>query len=259
MHATHHGGTGCPLDRDIDLHIEDAEGINTGLDNDNESTSGSDTTIALGEPEVEGHPHELIPSNQAKLTALMREINDLHQQVEAGEGQPAESLDHIEWELQTLTLQPQPSSTPPEPFGEVICQYTNTLCTTQKWTNLTNSLLQDITVFNEHNSTKSEDWLVDIQTAADLTNESWAKLVKTKLRGLMHTLVTEAINSDKSWEDIKDLLRLKLCSANIHTYTLHFMDIQHGKWNPLQHTSTDSKWKQRDAISQIMLQLLGFL
>ena len=68
--ATHHGGTGCPIDRDIDLHVEDAEGINTGLDNDNESTSGSDTTIALGGPEAEGHCNELIPSNQVKLKAL---------------------------------------------------------------------------------------------------------------------------------------------------------------------------------------------
>ena len=59
------------------LHIEDAE--TTGLDNDNVSISGLDTTIALGGPEAEGHPDELIPSNQTKLTALMREINDLHQ------------------------------------------------------------------------------------------------------------------------------------------------------------------------------------
>ena len=36
----------------------------------------------------------------------------------------------------------------------------------------------------------------------------------------------EAINSGKSWEGIKDLLCLKLCSANIHTYTLCFTDIQ---------------------------------
>ena len=38
---------------------------------------------------------------------------------------------------------------------------------------------------------------MDIETAADLTNESWAKLAKAKLRGLTQTLVTEAINSDK--------------------------------------------------------------
>ena len=36
----------------------------------------------------------------------------------------------------------------------------------------------------------------------------------------------EAINSEKSWEEIKDLLKLKLCNANIHTYISHFMYIQ---------------------------------
>ena len=45
--TTHHRGTGCPVDRDINLYIDNIEGINTGLDNDNESTSGSDTTIPL--------------------------------------------------------------------------------------------------------------------------------------------------------------------------------------------------------------------
>ena len=67
---------------------------------------------------------------------------------------------------------------------------------------------------------------MDIETTTDPTNESQAKIAKANLRGLNHTLVTEAINPDKSWEEIKDLLRLKLCNANIHTYSLHFMDIQ---------------------------------
>ena len=49
---------------------------------------------------------------------------------------------------------------------------------------------------------KLEDWLTDIETAADLTHESQAKLAKAKLRGLTHILVTEATNSDKSWEEI---------------------------------------------------------
>ena len=71
-----------------------------------------------------------------------------------------------------------------------------------------------------------DDWLMDIEAAVDLTHESRAKLAKAKLRGLTHTLVTEAINSDTSWEGIKDLLWLKLCNANIHTYTSCFMDIQ---------------------------------
>ena len=65
----------------------------------------------------------------------------------------------------------------------------DTLCTTQKQIKLTNSLLQDIAVFNEYDSTKLEDWLRDLETAADLTNESEAKLAKAKSRRLTHTLV----------------------------------------------------------------------
>ena len=75
--ATYYGGAGHPLGRDIDLHIEDSE--STGLDNDNESTSGSDTTVALEGPVAEGHPNDLLHSNQTKLMALMREIYDLCQ------------------------------------------------------------------------------------------------------------------------------------------------------------------------------------
>ena len=41
-------------------------------------------------------------------------------------------------------------------------------------------LLQDITVFNEYDSTKLEDWLTDTETAADLTSESQAELTKAK-------------------------------------------------------------------------------
>ena len=141
---------------------------------------------------------DLIHSNQAKLMALTRGINDLHHQVVAGEGQPAESMDHIEQELQNLSLAFQPPS-PTEHFSNIIYQDTDTLCTTQKQTNLTNSLLQDIVIFNEYDSTKLEDWLMDIETAVDLTNESQAKLAKAKSGELTHTLAMEAINSDKSW------------------------------------------------------------
>ena len=78
--ATHHGGAGCPVGRNINLHLEDTEA--TGIDNDNESISGLDTTVVLGGLEAEGIPNELLPSNQTRLTALMREINQLCQQVE---------------------------------------------------------------------------------------------------------------------------------------------------------------------------------
>ena len=65
----------------------------------------------------------------------------------------------------------------------------------------------------------------DIEAAVDLTKESCAKLAKEKSRGLTHRLVTEAINVEKSWDDIKHLLRLKLCNANIHTYSTCLMHI----------------------------------
>ena len=86
----------------------------------------------------------------------------------------------------------------------------NKLCIAQKEMNLTNSLLQDIVIFSEHDSTKLEEWLTDIEIAVDLTSESWTKLAKVKSRGLTHMLVTEAINSEKTWDEIKGLLRLKL-------------------------------------------------
>ena len=119
------------------------------------------------------------------------------------------------------------------------------VCTTQKQMNLTNSPLQDIAVFNEYALTKLEEWLMDIETVADLTNESKDKLVKAKSRGLTHTLVMEVINSEKSWEEIKDLLRLNLCNANIHIYTLHFIDIQQWEKESLaayiHHFKTEAK------------------
>ena len=47
---------------------------------------------------------------------------------------------------------------------------------------------------------------MDIETTADLANESRAKLAQAKSRGLTHTLITDAIMSGNSWDDIKDLL-----------------------------------------------------
>ena len=57
-----------------------------------------------------------------------------------------------------------------------------------------------------HDTTLLEDWLIDIETAADLTMESRTKLAQAKSKGLTHILIMEAITSGKSWEDIKDLL-----------------------------------------------------
>ena len=225
MHAmaTHHGDTGGPLNRGLDILTEDSEhtDINKG------STHSLDAKVALEGREAVGHPEDPVYNDQNRLAVLTREINDLHQRV-AAEGQPAETLDHIQQELQNLTIaihQPQPPA-PTEPFGEAIMPIHGHFESTQKQFNLTNSLMQDIPVFNVHDSAKLEGWLIEIETAADLTNESRVRHVKVESQGLMHTLVTGAISSNKSWDEIRDLLRLKCCNADIHMYMSHFMEIQ---------------------------------
>ena len=88
------------------------------------------------------------------------------------------------------------------------------------------TLIQDIPIFNGNDSTQLEDWLLDIETAANLTYESRTKLSQAKSKGLTHTLIREGLTSGKGWEDIKDLLHLKFCNSDIHTSVSHFMEIQ---------------------------------
>ena len=130
--------------------------------------------------------------------------------MEVREGQPAEGLDHIDGNYKISLLCSVHNLLPHQhlqSISEKRYASTQTLYTTQKQTNLTNSLLQDIAIFKDHDSEKLEEWLTDLKTAADLTNESWAELVKAKSGGPTCTLVREAINSVK-------------------IYTSHFMNIQ---------------------------------
>ena len=121
----------------------------------------------------------------------------------------------------TLTLCP-----PTEPIEEVLDKYTDTLCNTQKKTSLEISLLQDIPTLNGQDSSQLEDWLIDIEMASELTVESRTKLAQAKSRGLVRTLISEALTSQQTWEEIKDSLHLKISNADIHTSISHFMDIQ---------------------------------
>ena len=71
-----------------------------------------------------------------------------------------------------------------------------------------------------------EDWLTDIETASELKGESRTKLAQAKSRGLVRKLILEALTSQKTWEEIKDSLHLKISNADINTSISHFMDIQ---------------------------------
>ena len=129
----------------------------------------------------------------------------------------------MEQRLNDLTLTLHHQNTPIE---NVLDRYTETLCTAQKKTSLESSLLQDIPILNGQDSSQLEDWLTDIETASELTDESRTKLAQAKSRGLVRTLITKALTAQKSWEEIKDSLHLKISNADIHTSISRFMDIQ---------------------------------
>ena len=69
---------------------------------------------------------------------------------------------------------------------------------TQKKMSFVNTLPQDITIFNGNYSSQLEDWFIDIKTASDLTGESRTKLAQAKSKGLICTLTSEALSSNKT-------------------------------------------------------------
>ena len=205
--ATHHGGTGQSLERDPKPQEQDID-----IPNDYQHEEMNDF-------------EKLENENQTQLRDLAKELDHLQHKVEGVEGQPTEAINYIECELHRLSLALHPS-VPTEPIDKVLQQYTKTFCTAQKQTIFANTLLQDITIFNGSDSSQLEDWLIDVETAANLTSESRTKLAQEKSKGLTCTLITEALNLDKSWEEFKDLLHLKICNLDIDTSVSCFMEIQ---------------------------------
>ena len=154
---------------------------------------------------------------------LICKMECLRQTIEDRDNDPRDAIRQLEQKLNQLTLTLHP---PSEPIEEVLDKYLDTICNAQKNTSLESSLLQDIPTLNGQDSSQLEDWLTDIETASELTGESRTKLAQLKSRGLVRTLISEALNSQKSWEEIKDSLCLKISNADIHTSISHFMDIQ---------------------------------
>ena len=93
-----------------------------------------------------------------------------------------------------------------------------------------------------------EDWLMNIETVTDLTLEGRTNLSQAKSKGLACTLITEAITSGKSWDDIKDLLQLKICNFDItHLYPISWR-FNKGRRNLSPHTYIILKERPRDVI-----------
>ena len=154
---------------------------------------------------------------------LLCETEHLKQVIEDRDNDPREAIHELEQRLNRLTLTLCLSD---DPIENILDKYTETLCTTQKKTSLESSLLQDITTLNGQDSSQLEDWLMDIETASELTGESRTKIAQAKSKGLVRTLISEALTAQKNWEEINDSLQLKISNVDMHTSISHFMDIQ---------------------------------
>ena len=206
MMATHHRGTGQPYERDPNPQDQN---IDTQDDYQHEDIDNFEN--------VENENH-------TQLNVLTKALDHLQIKVDAAKGQPTEAIICLECELYRLSLALCPSALPEAP-DDVLKQFTETLYTAQKKTTFVNTLLQDIIIFNGSNSPQLEDWLIGVETTANLTSESRTKLAQAKSKGLTNSLITEGLNLDKSWEEIKDLLYLKICNLDIHTLVSCFMEI----------------------------------
>ena len=141
--------------------------------------------------------------NENIIQNLLCKTECLKQAVEDRDNDPREAIQQLEQRLNRLTLTLCPSS---DPIEQVLGKYTKTLCTTQKKTSLESSLLQDIPTLNGQDSSQLEDCLIDIETASELTGENRTKIAQAKSKGLVRTLISEALTAQKTWEEIKDSL-----------------------------------------------------
>ncbi len=161
-------------------------------------------------------------------------ISDMQRQIDgtrSGDETINTTLTNLSRQLAQLSTtiqsqQTQQSIITDDTITEQISNYTKAISDTHRKTNLTTALLSDITIFDGKDAAKLDDWITDIETAADLLNESRSRLAEAKSRGLARTMIREANNARKSWKEIQEILRLKLCNANVHTYTSNFMEIK---------------------------------
>ena len=104
--------------------------------------------------------------------------------------------------------------------------YKDTLHATQRESNLTTTMFQDNPTFDEQDSSKLEDWLIDIENTADILTESYTCLAEAKSYSPTCTLICEATQTGKCWDEIKRHPEIKLSNENILFYTSRFLEIQ---------------------------------
>ena len=103
---------------------------------------------------------------------------------------PTEELSQLTSKLQHLTMVLQQAlQSSEEPVHKAMQAYTDTLHATQRESNLTTNMLQDIPAFDGQDSSKLEYWFMDIETAPYILTESCTCLAKAKSCSLTHRLM----------------------------------------------------------------------
>ena len=102
--ATHHGGSGQPMDRDITAH----KTTDTEIEHTQEFFHVNINNFKESEP-----------NNPTRQTTITRDLDDLCQWIQAGEGHSLEALNYIEHELQRLSISLCPSA-PQRPLQDML-------------------------------------------------------------------------------------------------------------------------------------------
>ena len=181
--ATHYGGIG-----DTSMNNPETQDMDSDSQDNYQEDVNDQEHIDFNPPVV--------------LQYLTHEMEQLRQTVEDKGNDPMDAIKHLGHKLNQLTITLCPST---ELIREVLNKYTDILCNAQKKTSLENSLLQDIPILNGNDSSQLEDWLTDIETASELTGESRTRLAQTKSRGLVRTLISQALTLHKTWETLRTL------------------------------------------------------
>ena len=162
-----------------------------------------DTNMENTETQDMDNASEDIFQDENIVQRLLHETEHLKHVIEDRDNDPREAIHELQQRLNRLTLTLHCSD---DPIENVLDKYRETLCTAKKKTSLESSLLQDIPTLNGQDSSQLEDWLMDIETASELTSESRTKLAQAKSKRPVRTLISEALIAQKNWEEIKDSL-----------------------------------------------------
>ena len=115
------------------------------------------------------------------------------------------------------------------------------------WSNLTMTMLQDIPTFDGQDVSKLEGWFMDIGNHHWHSNRAaHAWLRPNQAASPTCSSVRSCKQQSAGMKSRAGILRLKLCNANIHTYTSCFMEIQQKDNETLaayiHHFKTVAKW-----------------